>query len=237
MISKWFELKDKAISLRKNGQSIRDIEKKLGIPRSTLSGWLKDIKLSNSQKKVLDKRWRDALVYARTKSVIWHNAEKSKRIKLAEKEGEKVLNRLKFDLNEMEIALSMLYLGEGFKTGSCTAIGNSDPLILKFFIHVLEKNYSFERNKIKCELHLRADQNKNVIKKFWSKELCIPICNFTSVSFDKRTIGKKTYPNYKGVCVLRFGTVAISRKLVYLSRQFCEIVIKGAVSSVGRAQD
>ena len=65
MISKWFELKDEAISLRKKGKSIRNIEERLKIPRSTLSGWLKNIELSKSQKKVLDKKWREALVLAR----------------------------------------------------------------------------------------------------------------------------------------------------------------------------
>ena len=47
MRSKWFELKPDAIKLRKKGLSIREIELRLGIPRSTLSGWLKDIKLSD----------------------------------------------------------------------------------------------------------------------------------------------------------------------------------------------
>ena len=53
MKSRWFELKSKAVRLRKSGKSIRFIEGKLGIPKSTLSGWFKNIELSNKQKKVL----------------------------------------------------------------------------------------------------------------------------------------------------------------------------------------
>ena len=227
MISKWSEIKRQVIKYRLAGNSLRDAKQKFGIPKATLSGWFKNVKLSDSKKKILDKKWRKALVYARTKSVIWHNVEKKKRIELAEKEAEKSLSKLKFDSNEIEIALAMIYLGEGFKTSVCTGIGNSDPLVLKFFIRALEINYSFDRLKIKCELHLRADQNINLIRKYWSKELGIPIRNFTSVSVDKRTLGRKTYSHYKGVCVLRCGTVAISRKLVYLSRRFCERIIRG----------
>ncbi len=227
MISKWFRLKDRVIKYRQAGNSLKDAVKKFGIPKATLSGWFKNVKLSKSKKKILNNKWRKGLVYARMKSLIWHNAEKKKRIELAEKEAEISLSKLKFDSNEIEIALAMLYLGEGFKTSVCTGIGNSDPLVLRFFIRALERNYSFDRLKIKCELHLRADQNINSIRRYWSKELKIPICNFTSVSVDKRTIGRKTYPHYKGVCVLRCGTVAISRKLVYLSRQFCGRIIKG----------
>ena len=39
-----------------------------------------------------------------------------------------------------------------------------DPLILKFFIKALNKNYGITPNKIKCELHLRADQNPQKLK-------------------------------------------------------------------------
>jgi hypothetical protein len=53
MESKFLPLKSRATSLRKRGLSIRCIENKLGIPRSTLSGWLKDIKLSGNQRKKL----------------------------------------------------------------------------------------------------------------------------------------------------------------------------------------
>jgi len=51
MKSKWFELKPSAKKLRKKGLSIGDIERRLKIPRSTLSGWLKDIKLTSKQRK------------------------------------------------------------------------------------------------------------------------------------------------------------------------------------------
>jgi hypothetical protein len=227
MISKWFELKDEAISLRKKGKSIRNIEERLKIPRSTLSGWLKNIELSKSQKKVLDKKWREALVLARRGSMLWHNQQKLERLKKAELEADNVLNSIKIDKNSLDIALAMLYLGEGTKKGDITSVGNSDPLILKFFVEGIIKNYNFDRNKIKCELHLRADQNQNKIKKYWSTELNIPLCNFLATSFDKRTIGRKTYKDYKGVCIVRFGTVAIQRKLVYLSRKFCEKIITG----------
>ncbi len=49
MISEWYNLKESAVSLRRSGDSIRDIEIKLGIPRSTLSGWFKNIQLTDSQ--------------------------------------------------------------------------------------------------------------------------------------------------------------------------------------------
>jgi hypothetical protein len=226
MISKWFELKNKAIAFRKNGKSIRDIEEKLGVPKSTLSGWFKDIKLSKSQKKVLDRKWKLALSLSRKKAVIWHNKQKAERLKKAEKDALETIGSIDFhNKYTLELALAMLYLGEGFKT-SATGIGNSDPLILNFFIRSMEKLYGFSREKIKCYLHLRADQNPYSFKRYWSHTLKIPISNFMAVSLDQRTLGKKTYKSYKGVCILNFGTVAIQRKLLYLSKEFSKRIIE-----------
>jgi hypothetical protein len=226
MISKWFKLKNKAVSLRRRGKSLKDVEKILGIPRSTLSGWFRGIKLSESQRNALDKRKRKALVLSRINAVAWHNRQKAERLKKAENEALDTMCKL--DINDksiLELALAMLYLGEGFKNGS-TGIGNSDPQLLRFFIKAMEKLYGFSRNSIKCNLHLRADQKPKLLKKYWSGILKIPINNFLAVSLDMRTLGRKTYKDYKGVCILNFGNVAIQRKLLYLSRRFSEKIIE-----------
>ena len=101
-------------------------------------------------------------------------------------------------------------------------MGNSDPLILNFFISGLQKVYQVPLADIKCELHLRADQNPNALKKYWSKTLGIPFINFGAAVTDIRTKGTATYPHYKGVCVVRCSRVAIQRKLLYIAKGFCE---------------
>lgn len=226
MISKWFELKPEAVALRKNGVSIRDIELSLGIPRSTLSGWLKDIKLTNLQKEILNNKHLNFLIGARTKAIEWHNKQKLNRLRAAEIEADHTLKKIKINNENIELALALLYLGEGFKKSIGTGMGNSDPLILKFFLEILINIYKLDINKIGFYLHLRYDQNPEKMKKYWSKELGVPICRFRKVSVDKRTINTKTYPDYKGVCLINCGNVAIQRKLVYIGRKFCNRVVE-----------
>jgi hypothetical protein len=215
-----------AIKLRKRGHSIGGISQKLNISKSTLSDWFRKIKLTSEQKQKLLKDWQNALVKARVKAVIWHNAQKKKRLEDAKEQSNKVINKINFeDRNLIDLGLAILYLGEGFKKVDVTGMGNSDPLILKTFVTILRKNYGIKNNQLYCQLHLRADQNEKEIKEYWSKELDIPIDRFNFVYFDKRTIGSKTYKEYKGVCMVRCGNVAIQRKLVNLGRSFCEKVI------------
>ena len=87
MQSKWFHLKPEAIRLRTQGKSLPYVHMKLGIPKSTLSYWFKDIVLTHKQKEKLHKNWQDGLSKARSKAVEWHNIEKANRIKLAETEA------------------------------------------------------------------------------------------------------------------------------------------------------
>lgn len=226
MKSKWFKLKPKTISLRKQGKSIREIESSLGVPRSTLSYWLRTIKLTASQYKILENKHKESLVKARKKAVVWHNKQKADRLKFAENNANKTLQKININEEIIELALALLYLGEGSKKSPTTCMGNSDPLILKFFLKIMTGIYKINIEKIRFDLHIRADQNPELLKKYWSKKLKAPLYRFNSVSIDKRTVGKSTYPDYKGVCVINCGNIAVQRKLVYIGRKFCAKTIE-----------
>ena|SRR3989344_2288476 len=239
MISRWANKKPEAIALRRKGNSIKDIEKILGIPRSTLSGWLRSVTLTKKQREDLNQRHKQGLVTARVAAIQWHNAQKAGRIEQASKLGEEVLKRISSSIDTLELALAFLYLGEGSKKSSGTSLGSSDSRIAKFYIRCLRQIYDVPLKNIKCYLHLRADQDGEIMKQYWSKELTLPISNFGKSSFDKRTLGKLTYPHYKGVCLIECGRVDIQRRLMYIANGFCDIVSRThanrAVSSVGRA--
>lgn len=223
MKSRWFDLKLTAVTLRKSGLSIKEIEKRLGIPRSTLSGWFKTVKMDDTHIARLQKNKEDGWAKARVNAHTWHKAQKAVRIANAEAEAQLVMNRLEINNDILDLAFAMLYLGEGAKNGG-TVIASSDPKILRFVLAVLEKVYKINRCKIRCELHLRMDQKENSLKLHWSNELRIPLENFGYTAFDKRSEGRPTYDHYKGVCVLQCGNIAIQRKLIALYNLFCEKV-------------
>lgn len=239
MISRWANLKQKAIALRREGHSIGSIESILGIPRSTLSGWFRSVPLTKKQQIELKRRAEQGLARARVEAVRWHNAQKSARLKKAAQTGAGVLKQIPNDVAILELALAFLYLGEGSKRNPATSLGSSDSRIAKFFIQCLKKIYGVPEEKIKCYLHLRADQNPKAMKRYWSRKLKLPLSNFGKPSLDKRTAGKATYSHYKGVCLIECGRVDIQRRLMYIANGFCDTVSRAhanrAVSSVGRA--
>jgi len=224
MPSRWFDIKDKALDLRQGGKSIRYVEKKLGIPRSTLSGWFKNIILTDTQLRILEAQHQKGMIKGRKNAVLWHNQQKENHLSKAKTQALDTLSHINFkDVHITELALSMLYIGEGSKD-NLTSIGNTNPLILKFFISCLYKLYAIKPAEIKCDLHLRYDQDPKSLIRYWSKTLSIPQNSFHSTK-DIRTKGSKTYPNYKGVCIVRCGKMAILRKLVFLSEEFCNKIV------------
>ena len=206
--------------------SIGNIKNRLGIPRSTLSGWFKKVKLTKKQRDELHRRWKNGLIKAREKAGQWHRNQKEIRLAKAKEDADVVINNLNLkNKNISELALAMLYMGEGIKSNDETGMGNSDPLLLKTFLRILRNNYDLDIKKIRCELYLRADQNADILKKFWANELKLPLENFKYVNFDKRTAGIKTFADYKGVCMIRCSNVAIQRKLLNISNEFCKRII------------
>lgn len=223
MKSRWSELKETAIALRMTGMSMTVIERRLGIARSTLSGWFKNIELTEEQRVSLMKNKQDGWAKARLNAVASHRAQKVMRLLHAKQEAMTTLDSIELSPAVLDLAFAMLYFGEGAKSG-VTSIASSDPVILRFVLTVLRLNYQITSDMIRCDLHLRMDQDANVLKQYWSNELKLPIERFKYVAFDKRSSGKPTYDHYHGVCVVSCGNIAIQRKLMYLYNLFCDKV-------------
>jgi hypothetical protein len=227
MISKWYDKKADAHRLRQNGVSLRTIEKSLGVPRSTLSGWFKEIKLSEAQKAKLTDKQQQSLARARVKAADWHRQQRSARLSEAEIGADATFDRIELGSAASELALAMFYKGSR-KAGSQTAaFSSSDPATLKFILAALESSYGLARARLGFVLYLRADQDIQEQKLYWSEQLAIPVENFKYVSLDKRTAGKTSFKSYHGVCVFKCG-MAIQRRLIYLYNLFSQEVISEA---------
>lgn len=215
------EKKSTALSLRRAGKSITEIGRVLGIPISTLSGWFKNVKLTDKQLIKLRKSKLDALVVARLKASLYHRAKKRQRMVAAEENAKLSLSNLDLeDKNILKLALATFFIGEGFKAAEETSLGNSDPKSVKSFIRLIQIIYGFNKDKLRIYLHLRSDQDVIKELQFWSSNLEIGSEYFKIAPVDKRTIGKPTYENYHGVCAVRYYDVSIKRELLAMANIF-----------------
>ncbi|KKS28225.1 MAG: hypothetical protein UV60_C0017G0006 [Parcubacteria group bacterium GW2011_GWA2_43_11] len=167
-------LKDKevALALRKQGKSYSEIKAKIGISKSTLSGWLHDYPLS-----------KEELVFLRDKNPVRiekYRATMAKK-RLTREEG--LLKNIRKDVGkisnrELLIAGMFLYWAEGTKRARyTTALTNTDPSMIRFFLTWL-KMLKVPESKIGIRLQLYSDMDVDKEIVWWGKELQIKGQNF-----------------------------------------------------------
>lgn len=224
MTKNYKTLKQRAIKLRKQGKSLRQISSQINIAKSTTSLWLKSVKLNSQQQNILDQNWKKGLVNARKQAVKSHRLTKLKRINKINREASIFLNSLSIDDKILELFLSGLYLGDGFKIYGRTALGSSNPKILKTFITLIRKLYKIKESKLRAAIYARADQKPQTLINYWSKFLSIPKKQFHKTQIDKRTLNKKSYPHYKGVCAVNYFDIKLQRRILAISSEMIEYI-------------
>lgn len=169
--------KNLAFDLRKQGKTYRQIESELGIARSTLSEWFRDVEWS--------RHWvqknNTQNIEASTERIKLMN--KGRRIKLdawyenLDREAESEFQIYKKD--SLFAAGLMLYAGEGSKNESgCIKMANTDFDLHRIFLAFVTRYLESSFDKIKFSLLLYPDLILDACLEKWSKELGISRENF-----------------------------------------------------------
>lgn len=158
---------NEAVKLRLKGWSYTQIKDKLGLSKSTLSGWLEKYPLSPERLNALQARNPRRIENFRATMQRKREAKNQLAYSKVEKDVKK--------LNDRELLLGgfFLYWGEGTKTSPGTVmISNTDPAVLRYFIRWI-RLLKIPTEKMHILLHLYKDMNVEKEIAFWSKELGI----------------------------------------------------------------
>ncbi len=196
-------VKEKAISLRKQGLSYSEISQSIHVPRSTLSYWLVGIKLSKKQKQRLDGKMElNRRLGSKTLKSI--RLEKTKRI--VRKANSEIKNLRTKDL--MLIGTT-LYWAEGSKQkehdpSKEVVFSNSDPLMVRVFLKWLRDCLNISNEDIVFEIYIHETYKRTIkeLFKYWSKVTSFPLHKFTKVYFKRNkvhTFRRNRGENYHGV--------------------------------------
>lgn len=189
-------LKMEAIKLRKNGLSYGDIKRKLNISKATLSYWLKDVPLTEEQRKKLYTKQVLILSQGPQCQKERRQREINEILKIAKKEVHVPLT-----LETFRLFGAALYWAEGSKTNGFK-ITNSDPCLILFIVKWIEKIFNIHPHELKAWLNIYPQQNEIKIKQFWSQLTNIPIEKFG------KSFIKPLSKNYKKNN-LYYGTISI----------------------------
>ncbi len=208
--------KDFARSLRRQGHTFVEIQKRLGIciPKPTLVHWFKSIKLTSAQKAKIVSKNLQHLYTARARSVEARSERKSEYLAKLEQKHLPLASLL-VEPSVAHIMLGCLYLAEGSKNSSGKlTFGNSDPRIIALYLKLLRASYILDESKFRCTLQARADQDIASLENFWHKLTGIPRKQFYKARIDPRSIGKATLKrDYKGVCRIDYFSAELFNEI------------------------
>lgn len=191
------ELREQAISLRNKGLSYSEIKKEIGISKSTLSYWLKNIQLKASHRKRLYTKQIEILS-------LGTQSQKERRKREVEQIIKQASAEIKFPLDPDAIRLmgAALYWAEGEKGGGF-GICNSDPHVIVFMTKWLKEVFGTPANSLKAWLNIYPQQNDSELKKFWSELTDIPLKNFGKSYVKPLSSGYKKNNLYYGTIRIR----------------------------------
>jgi len=192
--------------MRTEGTSIVVIARKLGISKSTISSWCRDIVLTEEQ---FEKLRKNSGVSLKTGQRMGAEANKRKRldaIRDANIWGKELIKKI--SKQELLLIATTLYWCEGSKSEHTTGFVfvNSDPemiLVMKLFL-VDVLNIPIQEIVCSVQINRMHEKRINTVLNFWKKLLDLDESQFRKPYY-VNTVVKKIYDNYDtyyGICRL-----------------------------------
>jgi orotate phosphoribosyltransferase-like protein len=216
---KQVDLLNKALVLRKQGYSLKQISEQLNISKSTASVWMRDVVMNRKAQKKL----RNHCDKGRQKGAEAGRVKRLQRIKDIEVRTMSFIQNLEsLSVDQCKLLLAMMYWGEGSKTGNRLMFTNSDPNFVKAYLFLLRKSFIINENRLYIALHIHDYHDKTEMIDFWSKLTKISKNHFCV--YKKSNIGKVKKINYKGCVSVRYGDVNVSDEVMIIIERFSKAI-------------
>ncbi len=177
-----------AHDLRLRGMSYNEIRLKLGVPKSTLSSWLRDVPLPEEAKGRIDEKSRLGVV----NGLIKRNKEQTSR---AQEKARAIRDGAAREIhahvrNNLSLIGIVLYWAEGYKrlrvtngierTGHAISFVNADPEAVRIFVRFLIEVLHVDKEDIRINMRLYKTIDEQGAKKYWQKVTSLSDMNFRS---------------------------------------------------------
>lgn len=194
------ELREKARQLRLQGNSLGQIATELGVVKSTVSRWVRDIELTEEQTSNLDEKKREKLRSQNKGAKA--NRDKFREIRLSYQ----LAGRLRARENPTPLHLMgcMLYWAEGAKARTEVAFVNSDSEMMLLFCRFLKEELKIPPDMIILQVtsHSNDVEVNRRQNQYWLNLLDLPVSSL------RKTVYKEGNPNVRhrvlenGICRL-----------------------------------
>ena len=152
---------ERARQLRAEAWTLADIAAELGVSKSSVSLWVRDVAFTPRPRRTGRRRAPNKLQVA-----------KAAEIERLRREGAERIGRL--SEREFLVAGLALYAGEGAKTDGALKFANSDPRMIDFYCRWLRRFVDVDESRLRVWLYLHEGLDLDAAVAFWSALTQIP---------------------------------------------------------------
>jgi len=206
-----------ARKFRERGYSVNEIADRIGVAKSSISVWVRNVPLTEKGR---------ARLLTRIKLGQLLSAENKRRktqetIKGYRKEALEELNA-GGDSISRKILCSLLYWCEGAKNHlSGARFTNSDPKLIRAFLVLFRNSFQVDESKIRIGLHLHEYHNTERQIDFWSRITMVPKRRFIK-PYRKPHTGKRVRDEYPGCATIYYHSNMVARRLLATAEVFLD---------------
>jgi transposase len=197
------DLRAKAVAMREEGRSYSEIQAVVGVSKSTLSLWLRDVPLTEDQQRALALR-SPADATRRAQAIRASAAQRRARI---HDEARAQISNL--SESELFVGGVVAYWAEGSKnkpwrTGTRVSFLNSDPAMILLFLRWLAL-IGVDAERLQFRLNIHESANVAAAEAFWADVVGVPVHVLDRTTLKRhnpRTVRKNVNADYHGcLCV------------------------------------
>ena len=179
--------KEKARHLRTQGHSMNEIVRSLNVAKSSVSLWVRDVKLTLRQRKRLSEKGHTLEVIEKRRATRLHN-EFTRRQVIFQAAVSAISEITDRDLFYIGLAL---YAGEGAKySRGNVCFYNSDPRLVQIMMRYFKRVCLVPDRKFKGHVLLHPHLDARKAEHHWSKISGIPLSQFQKTSQQHNTASK-----------------------------------------------
>jgi Putative ATPase subunit of terminase (gpP-like) len=167
------EQQNRARDLRAQGWTIKEIEAELGVSRSSVSIWVRDVEVDPA---VWAERVGTRRNHGWEKRRETFDRRSAARATAVREQAEQRLGQMTD--RDLFIAGLALYAGEGSKGRGSVTFPNSDPRMISLFLAFLRRFFSVDESRLRVRIYLHEGLDIDAATAFWSGVMAIPQSQF-----------------------------------------------------------
>ncbi len=166
--------RERARQLRAQAWTINEIVAELGVSKSSVSIWVRDVEFDEATRaaRAGANRRRGARRRGPNRLQTRKHAEIDRLLAAGRERVGTLSDR------DLLIAGTALYAGEGDKTDGVVKFANSDPRMIALFCWWLRRFFEIDETRLRVRLYLHQGLDLDAANQFWSELTDIPLSQF-----------------------------------------------------------